>query len=194
MSKPKSNRLFVALWIDAAVIRELAKVQQQLKDALTNEFIRWTNPEQLHLTLRFLGNIPTSLMGELSNAVRSSTAGVHPFKCSLQELGYFPGSREIRIIWVGIEEKRGMLQRLFMQLNEKTAEFGNAPDKRTFQPHLTIARIRRRNSPRQLLAKVIEATHVPTGSDWTVGEISLVQSELASGGSQYSTLESFPLQ
>lgn len=193
MSTSKSNRLFVALWTNAEAVRELGKVQQRLNERFTNEKIGWSRPEQLHLTLRFFGNIPTSLTSEVSKAIRSSTEGIPPFKCSLQELGYFPSSKAIRVIWAGIEEKFGMLQKLYMRLVENTAQFGNAPDKRTFQPHLTIARIKSRNSPRQMLVKAIEAVQIPPSIDWTVSQICLVQSELTSGGSRYSTLESFPL-
>ena len=96
-------RLFVAIAIPEAVRNEMIAVQRELKPLALGD-VRWTNAEQLHLTLKFLGNVPTGSLEAVKQSLAEACAGVRPFRLRAKGIGFFPNERQPRVIWAGFED------------------------------------------------------------------------------------------
>jgi len=134
-------RLFVALDLPEPVKRSLEPLSRGLGD------VRWVEPEQQHLTLRFLGQLDNGWTHEVADAL-ALVPGV-PFDLRLKGIGHFPPRGEPRVLWVGVE-KSLELQRLKRRIDRALDAAGLAPESRKFAPHVTIARIRGPLSPTRL--------------------------------------------
>ena len=134
-------RLFVALDLPASVKRSLEPLAKGLGD------VRWTPPEQQHLTLRFIGEVGNGAVHDVVEAL--ATVPARPFQLTLKGLGHFPPRGEPRVLWVGVEksvELAGLKRRIDRALREAAVP----PESRKFAPHVTIARIRGPLSPTRL--------------------------------------------
>lgn len=132
-------RSFVAVDLDEAGVRErIVDAQRGLER--TGAQLKLVSPEILHLTVRFLGEIPQSTV----ERVREAMDGVHfsPFEVEFKGLGVFPRFNRINVIWVGIRSGHERLDEIFHQLEPKLRQIGLPPDNKGFSPHLTIARVR----------------------------------------------------
>jgi 2'-5' RNA ligase len=132
-------RSFVAVDLDEPTVRERIITAQKGLDQ-TRAQLKLVNPEIMHLTLRFLGEIPQTtveLVKESMNDLRFS-----PFEVEFFGLGAFPGPSRINVIWVGITHGQEQLNEIFRQLEPKFRQIGLPPDEKGFSPHLTIARVK----------------------------------------------------
>src|SRR5690348_13546190 len=106
-------RAFVAIPLPASLKGRVAAIQQRLDSRLGDHtLVRWTGPEQLHLTLRFYGDVPEAEIDELRAALRQATAGVRRFELSLTGLGGFPSLRRPSVLWLGLEGELETLRKL----------------------------------------------------------------------------------
>ena len=135
------SRLFVALDLPEEIKQSLEPLGTGLGD------VRWLEPEQQHLTLRFLGQLDNGWTREVADAL-ALVPGV-PFELCLKGIGHFPLRGEPRVLWVGVE-KSLELQRLKRRIDRVLDQAGLSPDARKFAPHVTIARIRGPLSPTRL--------------------------------------------
>ncbi len=194
MESSKKIRTFIALkppehWIDA-----LAKVADELKNDLRSKEIKWVQPEQIHITLCFLGyirldQIPTVI--EALNKVGSASA---MFTLRGGPLGCFPSVRRARVLWLGVEDRQDSAAELQKRIMRETSGLGEPPEDRDFTPHLTLARIGRlERSEAAALERLVEKS-VTFSRDWKISEVLLMQSHLSSSGARYEVLHSAPLQ
>jgi len=186
-------RTFFAVEVPAAVQAQLGKVTAIFRDRTANGAVRWVPPENIHLTLRFIGNVLPAELEVLKTAVRDAARGEGPLVLRLGRPGCFPGERSPRVIWVGLDGDIEALSRLQSSVVEATARWGEIED-RPFHPHLTLGRVTTsRRSEWQQISDAIRAAAVPDCAEWRATSFQLMSSRLAPGGSQYSTLASFPL-
>jgi RNA 2',3'-cyclic 3'-phosphodiesterase len=134
-------RLFVALDLPEPVKRSLEPLAKGLGD------VRWSPPEQQHLTLRFIGEVGNGALSDVIEAL--ATVPAVPFELTLKGLGHFPPRGEPRVLWVGVE-RSAELARLKRRIDRALREAGMPPEGRKFAPHVTIARIRDPLSPSRL--------------------------------------------
>jgi 2'-5' RNA ligase len=179
-------RLFVALEIPSEVRESLADLLQSLH-AISAQ-TRWVRPQNLHVTLKFIGEVPeaegAAIRGALTG-VRSSQAVTLDF----HGLGFFPNEKHPRVFWAGIVASPN-LKTLAGDI-EKTVETVGIPrERRTFSPHLTLARFESAQLPDKLRAAILENAARDFGSMHT-REFHLIESKLKSTGAEYTTLESF---
>ena len=186
-------RAFVAVTIPPRLIEALKRVQDQLRATVRGELVRWTKPEQLHLTLKFLGNVPANRLEELKAALSRACEGHPPFQLALEHLGCFPNVRNPRVIWVGIGGDRQALPRLHRSIDEATHGFGDHSEERAFQPHLTIGRVKAEPRRAMQVGAAIEQTPLGSLGEWKVDEVELMQSELLPEGAHYSKLAALAL-
>jgi 2'-5' RNA ligase len=186
-------RLFVAIVIPEPVRNEMAAVQRELKPLALGD-VRWTNPEQMHLTLKFLGNVPVGSIGAVNNSIAEACAGVRPFNLRAQGLGFFPNARQPRVIWVGFEGDETVLAGLQTRVERRLAPFVEKPGAENFLAHATLGRFQkyRRHKTEQLLPRAL-ALRVHVFGEWQVEDVSLFRSELSSSGAIHTPLASFPL-
>jgi|SRR5438876_389228 len=184
-------RAFIALPLEPVLAAEIRKIQQRLNSAAGA--VRWVNPEQLHLTLQFLGNVAADRLDELTAALRRACARTSPFQLALEGAGCFPNTRNPRVVWIGIQGELGPLRTLQERVAQETKNFGDHDDQRAFQPHLTIGRVKASGAEGRKAGQAIEGTRVSKLGDWAIHQVLLVQSELASNGARYTTLAAVAL-
>jgi 2'-5' RNA ligase len=188
-------RCFVAIELEEAIHQEIHRTQTLLKSAPAGRHGRWVRPEGIHLTLKFLGDVPADQLDTIAQAIRVATAGVAPFRVSFGGLGCFPNTRFPRVIWIGVEDPEGTLLRLQKAVETNLSALGYPPERRAFHPHLTLARTRRVSKGEQAaLGKLVERTQVDRLGDMLVREISLMRSELRPSGAVYTQLAAAPLR
>ncbi|MBC7234590.1 MAG: RNA 2',3'-cyclic phosphodiesterase [Chloroflexi bacterium] len=182
-------RTFIA--IEMTPLQEtLSQIQERLRDGPGGQAGRWVRCEGIHLTLKFLGEIPEEQLPEVFQAVDRACRGCPPFDLCLAHTGCFPNARSPRVVWVGVEEKTGQLQALQRAIEDQLASLGFAREKRAFQPHLTLARIHQRatRSEAQQLGQATMACDIPAEATMRVERVSVIRSDLKPGGAVYTPL------
>ncbi|MFQ5886848.1 MAG: RNA 2',3'-cyclic phosphodiesterase [Anaerolineae bacterium] len=189
-------RTFVAIELSASIKSELTRVQEMLKEKIATPHLRWADPANVHLTLKFLGNVPLDRIQEITAALKEACAGLSPFIMDVSGLGCFPSTNNPRVIWVGVQEETGRLKRLQEGVEESLATLGFKPERRPFRPHLTLGRVRKQahGGARRIIGGIVSATSVGDLGQMEVGEISLMKSVLLPSGAQYSCLEMIALE
>jgi RNA 2',3'-cyclic 3'-phosphodiesterase len=179
-------RVFVAIELGASVRRKLLDHIDRLRDSVPEARASWARPESLHLTLKFLGDIPVTKVGQLSVAASIAASKVDPFEFSVEGCGAFPTKGQPRVLWIGIGDPAGQLTLLHRALEEECEKAGFAREQRPFHPHLTIARLRHPRSARQLAAQHTELGFESERAG--ASEFAVVRSELRSEGSRYTVI------
>ena len=149
--------------------------------------VRWVRPENVHLTLKFLGDVSKDHLGRVAEALELICSRHEPFKAEPSGFGTFPSARKARILWVSIGEGSAPLRTLAKDVEVSLEPLGFGREDRSFMPHLTLGRAR--GQP-----VVVEATETPsTIPGFAVCHMELVQSVLGSAGSTYSPLATYAL-
>ncbi|NLX59923.1 MAG: RNA 2',3'-cyclic phosphodiesterase [Phycisphaerae bacterium] len=183
-------RLFIAVELPEEVRRLLAAVERDLRQADAD--VSWSRPENMHLTLKFLGDTPEDFVGEIAAALDAAAAACPRHAATLGGVGAFPTVRRPRVVWVGLDEPTGRLAELQKAVDDVTADLV-PPDPRGFTPHLTLGRVRsQRNAER--LAGLVDGYRLTSAAAVPVNEIVLIRSELARSGPTYTPLHRSPLR
>ncbi|MFH0847558.1 MAG: RNA 2',3'-cyclic phosphodiesterase, partial [Chloroflexota bacterium] len=180
-------RSFIAIELPDEVKSILSQLQAKLKSC--GEFpAKWIDPSGIHLTLKFLGNITSHRITEITRALETAASGTAPLQLELKGLGVFPSLKRVQVIWVGIEGELDKLGELQKRIESGLAKLGFPREARAFTPHLTLARIRDRATPeeRQCVGQVIASTKFETVYRFNVDSIHLMRSELTREGAIYS--------
>jgi 2'-5' RNA ligase len=186
-----SWRVFCAVEIPATVRRLLLEHIARLKAAAPEAQASWSREANLHLTLKFLGEISQTLVEELSGAATRAAAGLSPFSIRLEAAGVFPNHGAPRVLWIGINDLTGKLAELQARLEHEAATAGFPKEARRFQPHLTLARLRKPQHARTLAAAHQQLAFAP--QEIAVSELLVIRSELSSAGSKYTVVSRHPL-
>ncbi len=144
----ESTRAFVAVELGAGTTSYLERLIKQLKGQVAD--VRWSRPEQLHLTLKFVGEVDNRELPQLCDRVRAACFELPPFSLELKGLGAFPQNKPPRVLWVGVEEGTDELRALAERLDEQLAGLGIPRETRQFTPHLTLGRVGRNADVEQL--------------------------------------------
>lgn len=187
-------RAFVAIPLPSDLKERVAVIQRRLDSVLGRNLVRWTGSDQLHLTLRFYGDVPEADVGELSVALRRATEGVQAFELSITGLGGFPSLRRPTAVWLGLEGGLEPLHTLQHQIERETARFGSHSETRTFHPHLTIGRVKPVGEASRRAGEALGSEVVERVGIWPGGCVQLVQSQLKPTGSVYTVLEEIALK
>jgi len=148
VSPLESVRSFIAFDIEEPqVIRNISNVQSMLAE--TGARLKLVKPENIHITVRFLGNIPPSQVDEIYNEMKN--VDFSPFQIEIKGVGVFPSVRRINVVWAGIRKGTDELQRIFDQLEPRLQKIGVKKETRGFSPHLTIARVRTSHRKAELI-------------------------------------------
>lgn len=187
-------RAFVAVDSCAEAKAAVRGVQRQLDEVLPHGGVRWTKPDQLHLTLWFLGDVPSPRLPELSGALGGALAGAGRFRLRLDGLGAFPSPQAPRVLWVGLAGDLTRLLDVQGRVARAAGEFGDHQEARPFHPHLTLGRVNRTEArvSRAFQAFLAEARN-PAPCEWEVREVRLLRSQLRPSGAEYSELAGFAL-
>jgi len=153
--------------------------------------IKWVKPENVHLTLKFLGDVKQESLNEISSLLEGIGARFRPFTIILDRTGLFPNIKNPKILWIGINGDTAVLGRLKYEIEEGLHKYGFKREPKPFVPHITVGRIKKaRPLPRQVAAFL--NTYLENAST-TVSRFHLVQSRLTPKGPIYTVLNSYPL-
>jgi RNA 2',3'-cyclic 3'-phosphodiesterase len=192
---PEKVRAFVAIYPPTVVVSHLEAMQSRLRKTVASEAVRWTKPEQIHLTLQFLGYIKRDLLGQFETTLDCIAGDTETFSMCAVSVGCFPTRKQPRIIWAGFAGDLDPLQALKQKLDIAFSELGYVPEKRKFHPHLTIGRVADlKISETKRLAKDIVKFESAQFGACPVRKIHLMQSILSPKGAKYHVLKSFPLK
>ncbi len=142
-------RLFIAINLSPELLDSLQQVQRQLQRKLAAYPLRWARPEGIHLTLKFLGDTEIARIDEVSDALMQVGRRHAPFELSVGRLGMFPNASRPNVLWVGVNDEDRLLQQLAADVDKTMARLGWKRERRPFQGHLTLARVKKQATPRE---------------------------------------------
>ena len=180
-------RIFVALDVPEAVRAALAELSARLAKVCPSA--RWVRPGGVHITLKFIGEVPADRFEKIRHAL-GELPNFPPVNLRFAGLGFFPSARRPRVFWAGVEGGPTLAE-LASAIEMKLDPLGIDPEKRAFHPHLTLARF---EPPRGIpaLTAAVEALGSPEFGSETFTEFHLYQSVLKRSGAQYTRLVTYP--
>jgi len=181
-------RAFIAIELEPPLQAALADLQSRLKRNPLSRLARWVDPGSIHLTLKFLGDVPEERL-PLIGATLDKVCRAHvPFALRLAGLGCFPNARRPRVVWAGVEEETGRLERLQMAVERELAREGFPREERRFTPHLTLARVHERVARQEVeaLGNAVSAYAVVERPTMMARAVHLIESDLRPSGAVYT--------
>ena len=182
-------RLFIALDLNLKNKEALSLLQSDLKKATGD--IKWVKPGNIHLTLKFLGEVREEKIPQITQALKESASRIKPFAIEIKNPGVFPNWRAPRILWVSVENGKDKLRDLSAYLGRALIQLKFPPERREFSPHITLGRIKS-GLNKDILVKRIKEINF-TSMHQEISSIVLYKSALSCGGPVYEKLseESF---
>lgn len=177
-------RSFVAIELPVSIQSVLSDIQRDFKKSGAD--IRWVRPENVHLTLKFLGTIEESMVRNITNVLQKASGDYSTFTLTLSGAGAFPNARAPRVVWVGTEEN-DMLFDLQRDIEEGLASLGFERERRKFAAHLTLGRFKSARGKHALM-KTLETYREREMGTLEVGSISLMKSDLGPAGAKYTRI------
>ncbi len=188
-------RAFITIEIPSEIHAQLDKITQDLQSQTKARTIHWVPGKNIHLTLKFLGEVSSTNLGILTK-ILTNEAVKHPhFEIDVDGLGAFPSIQRPRVIWIGIEAPPRLIT-LQKGIEAETLRLGYAPDEREFSPHLTLARISHNASQDEIrhLSDVLANYQVGSLGTFKVDTVKLFKSDLLPGGTIYTPLFTISLK
>ena len=187
-------RLFIAIRLPEDVIHKITEISRYFQTQLPPEVLKWVETENLHLTLRFLGEIPEGKISQVRDALTQVAATQNPFTLSVEGLGMYPHANQPRTIWLGFQGAKPAMS-LHAKLENALAGIKLEIENRPFNPHLTLARVRSRTDREAAhqIGQTLAAFKVGSLGAVEVHEIHLIESKLTPQGPIYTTRFTVPL-
>ncbi|MBW2646020.1 MAG: RNA 2',3'-cyclic phosphodiesterase [Deltaproteobacteria bacterium] len=189
--QPGTIRSFIAIELPGQVIEAIKKLQEDLRKYGLG--IRWVRPENIHLTLKFLGNISEEDVAPITSVLKTATDTTEPFHLRGQGLGIVPGISRPQVIWIGMSGDVEPLKQFQLRVEEGLEQLGFPKEKRPFRSHLTIGRVKGKLEKRILL-EAIEQLGIFESDSFIADSIILFRSDLQRSGAVYTKLAEVPLR
>lgn len=182
---PDTLRIFVAVELPSGIQDRLGQFIEAIKNQ--EDKITWVSPKKIHLTLKFLGNIPIRDTDSIKE-VLSKTAGIsEAFDVSIKGIGLFPDERQPRVVWAGIDTGSDNLKKIFLKLEENLLSTSIPKEERVFTAHLTLGRIKYLKNTGGFVNNILRHKEDLFGN-FSADGISLIRSTLTQKGSIYETI------
>jgi len=182
-------RCFVAVELSPALREPLLRL---LRDLPRLSEVRWCTEDQLHVTLKFLGEVADVQLPAVSEVLKSAAVAVEPFSIQLGGLGGFPSPRSPRVVWCGLADPTRGCARWVERADPRLGELGFPREERAFTPHITLGRSKSRGGS-AALGRVLEGAMTPPAVEMQVTDVVLFESRLGPQGAQYYPLMKVPL-
>jgi 2'-5' RNA ligase len=183
------KRLFIATNISNEARIKIAAYTDNLRGMFPHCRVSWTKPENLHLTLKFLGNVDESRVEDIGKTIESSIADLPGFSLELADTGVFPSMRKPKVLWIGVTDRGRSLSVVAQQIERHLALIGFPKEGRDFSPHLTIGRVRQNDISREVAEAHLDLGFEPVG--FGVDRVGLYESRLTASGPIYSEFRSY---
>ncbi len=177
-------RLFIALPLSRQVQEQLGRLILPLKEK--GGQVKWVEPKNIHLTVRFLGDTEQELVPAIAEQIDAVTSRFQPVETMIDRLGGFPNLNRPRVIWVGISEKTETLSEMAAQMEQGMRQLGFEPEKKRFRSHLTLGRVRRPQGLDQLISFIKDYKFEPILVE--LNRLCLFKSTLTPAGPIYEEL------
>lgn len=187
-----SWRMFCAFELPESLRTRIQDHAQRVREAVPEAAASWSRPENIHLTMKFFGNVDQARVPVISAAATRVVQEFSPLEIEVGKTGVFPRPSRPQVLWIGVHDSSGALAKLQQRLEDEFASEGFPKEDRAFRPHLTIARIRRPQSADRL-AQIhlgLPFSAVAVG----FAELILFRSELSSKGSKYTAISRHRLE
>jgi 2'-5' RNA ligase len=182
----ESIRSFIAVELPAPAEASIGRLQEQLRGRLPE--LRWVRPGNIHLTLRFLGEVAPAAVSDIHRVLQEAARPAVPMTLRGQGIGVFPGIRKARVLWVGVQGDLAPLARLQERIEKGLEELGWPREGRPFRAHLTLGRFKGPADGSRLQRVLMEFENYAF-DPFSVTQIVLFRSDLKSGGAVYTKLE-----
>jgi 2'-5' RNA ligase len=188
-------RLFIALELESNVRERLKEIQAALRREVDPRWVRWVQPDGIHLTLKFLGEVDAGKAADLELALARQVPHHVPCRFQVAEVGAFPNPDRARVLWIGLRDEGRSIAALQAGIEDALEDVGFPRERRPFAPHLTLGRVREGigGEAQANLGRVLRAfpglEPVDTGAD----QVRLVRSELRPEGAVHTVLGVFSL-
>ena len=183
-------RSFLAIELPATILKRIEEVQKDLKSSRAD--VRWVSPGNIHLTLKFFGNIEVSQIDPIVKSIEEQIQTTPPISIAVQGISAFPGLKNPRVIWVGLNDEKGILVSLQRRLEKELEKIGYKPEDRSFHPHLTLGRMRS-NRGKDELVRGMDKYRVEDFGNFQVEKVVLFKSDLKPTGPIYTPLREIRL-
>ena len=186
-------RAFIAIELPASIQKKLGEVIDGLKSQNT-DVIRWVSPHNIHITLKFLGDVSTNNLQVLTQILGSEVSRYHAFEITVGGLGAFPNLRQPRVVWVGVQAPP-ILESMQRGIEGETRRMGYVAEERPFSPHLTVGRMSHNATQDDIrqIAVILSNTRVKELGAVLVETVRLYKSDLQPGGAVYTVMDSAQL-
>ncbi len=154
--------------------------------------MRWTDPEKIHLTLKFFGNIEESRIDPIFKSIEEPIRNTLPFSLKVRGVGAFPHLKNPRVIWIGLVEEKGILTSFQKQIETQLEKVGFQPENRPFHPHLTLGRMKSSRGKEELVERMEKHREEEFGI-FKVERMILFKSDLRPSGPIYTPLRELSL-
>lgn len=183
-------RTFIAIELNDTHRRALGEAQAQLKRDPAGRNVRWVPPENIHVTLKFLGGVDAGKIPAVERAVAEACVGIQPFTLTMEGVGAFPNLKRPRVVWIGIGGAIETVEQLANKIETACEALGFAREERPFSPHLTLGRVKREARPSdwQAIGAMIQNAQVGKLGEIQVASVSVMKSDLRPSGSVYTQL------
>ncbi|MFH1415483.1 MAG: RNA 2',3'-cyclic phosphodiesterase [Elusimicrobiota bacterium] len=181
-------RLFTAMPVPVHIRREIADFQEKAGKEFPDGSMRWVQPDNIHLTLKFLGESPQNKIEKIISIVRNSVDGHCAFNIRIAGCGVFPSPGRPRVLWLGCIDDTGTAADIKEYLDRKLKRFGYEKEKRKYSPHLTVARVKKPGIPLTGGISRIISREIDLGTV-EVRSIQLIESILKPSGAEYRIIE-----
>ena len=179
-------RVFCAIALSRDLHERLTTHINRVRDAVPDAHASWSRVDNIHLTLKFLGEISLPQVEKLSEAASRSVGGLAPFKIVLEQTGIFPKHGSPRVLWIAVNDFEGKLDELHARLEAESEKAGFPRESRPFHPHITLARLRKPQHASTLASAHKAMEFEP--AEIAVQELLVIRSELSGEGSKYTVI------
>lgn len=181
-------RTFIALDLSQDIKAELSRLEDGLKKADAD--IKWVKPENIHITLKFLGEVDEAKLAGIKQILDGISAQFKPFEITLFKLGAFPSLNYARVVWVGIDKSCAEVEKIASQVEEELEKIGFPKEERPFSAHLTLGRVKSAKNKDKLKEMLASLEARPKSS--LIDKIVLYKSTLTPSGPIYTAIHEAP--
>jgi 2'-5' RNA ligase len=185
----ETQRLFIAIDLSPDVRRWLEKARSVLEPGMPAGAVRWVDPQGIHITLKFLGEVAVNRIEGVRAAMGQAVSGVSPFSLTVEGLGCFPNTARPRVVWAGVRAEPKLIG-IQKRLEDILSATGFPRERRAFSPHLTLGRVKDGANENQLqrIGAAVESARMETPAGMEAGGLCLFRSILRPSGAEYSVL------
>jgi 2'-5' RNA ligase len=190
--RAKPWRMFCAFELSETLQTRIHDHAKRVREAVPEAAASWSRPENIHLTVKFFGNVDPQRVATITATAERVVKEVSPIQIEVGRTGVFPRPSRPQVLWIGVEDPAGTLLKLQQSLDDGFAREGFPKEDRVFRPHLTIARIRKPHNAARLAQTHLETEFSAVAV--TLNELVLFRSELSSKGSKYTPISRHRLE